>query len=76
MGKADRISGFFWLIFSLFVSYESYKLGLGTLNKPGPGFLFFWIGVVIGILSVAVVMRSFVSRRPDEGEKSSSRNRT
>jgi hypothetical protein len=69
MGKADRISGFFWLIFSVFVSYESYKLGLGTLYKPGPGFLFFWIGVVIGILSVAVVMKSFQSRKPDEGRE-------
>ena len=66
MGKADRISGFFWLIFSVFVSYESYKLGLGTLYKPGPGFLFFWIGVAIGILSVTVVLRSFESRKPHE----------
>jgi hypothetical protein len=69
MGKADRISGFFWLIFSLFVSYESYKLGLGTLYKPGPGFLFFWIGIVIGILSVAVVVRSFRNRKPDHGRE-------
>ncbi len=66
MGKADRISGFFWLIFSLFVSYESYRLGLGTLYKPGPGFLFFWIGIVIGILSVTVLLRSFGSRKPNE----------
>src|SRR3990170_1258709 len=69
MGKADRISGFFWLIFSVFVSYESHKLGLGTLYKPGPGFLFFWIGVAIGILSVTVVLRSFESRKPHEGRE-------
>jgi hypothetical protein len=37
MGKADRISGAFWLVFGLFISIESYRLGLGTLHKPGPG---------------------------------------
>jgi len=59
LGKADRISGSFWLIFSLFVSYHSYKLGLGTLHQPGPGFLFFWTGIVVGILSLTIILRSF-----------------
>jgi len=69
MDKTDRISGIFWLIFSLLVSYESYKLGLGTLRKPGPGYLFFWTGVVIGILSVTIILRSFRSKRPDEAKE-------
>jgi putative tricarboxylic transport membrane protein len=70
MGKADRISGIFWLIFSLFISFESYKLGLGALNKPGPGFLFFWTGVVIGILSVTIILRSIGKRSLDEAKES------
>jgi putative tricarboxylic transport membrane protein len=60
--KADRVSGLFWLIFSAFVSYASYKLGLGSLHQPGPGFLFFWTGIVTAILSVIVVLMSL--RKP------------
>jgi len=59
MGKADRISGAFWFLFSLFISHQSYKLGLGTLRQPGPGFLFFWTGIVIAILSLIVIFASF-----------------
>jgi putative tricarboxylic transport membrane protein len=59
MGKFDRISGFFWLLFSLFISFESYRLGLGTVNQPGPGFLFFWTGIVVAILAITVIVKSF-----------------
>ncbi|MEO0249858.1 MAG: tripartite tricarboxylate transporter TctB family protein [candidate division WOR-3 bacterium] len=62
MGRLDTISGCFWLLFSLFISYESYKLGLGNVNQPGPGFLFFWTGIVIAILSVIVIVRSFSAK--------------
>jgi putative tricarboxylic transport membrane protein len=64
--KVDRASGFFWLIFSAFVSYESYKLGLGTLHQPGPGFLFFWTGIVTAILSLIVVLKSLRKGSPEE----------
>ncbi|MDI7259365.1 MAG: tripartite tricarboxylate transporter TctB family protein [Thermodesulfobacteriota bacterium] len=66
MGKADRISGAFWFLFSLFISYESYKLGLGTVRQPGPGFLFFWTGIVIAILSLIVILISL--KKQSEGE--------
>lgn len=68
MGKADRISGPFWFIFSVFISYESYKLGLGALRHPGPGFFFFWTGIVTASLSLVVIVRSF-KKRPGEGEE-------
>jgi putative tricarboxylic transport membrane protein len=70
MEKADRASGLFWLVFSLFVSYESYELGLGTLHQPGPGFLFFWTGIVTAILSLTVIVRSFRKRSPDKANGS------
>ena len=70
MNKADRSSGFFWLIFSVFASYESYQLGLGTLRQPGPGFLFFWTGIVTAILSLTVILRSFGARSPDKLKES------
>jgi putative tricarboxylic transport membrane protein len=66
MGKVDRISGFFWLIFSVFGSYHSYKLGLGSLHQPGPGFLFFWTGIIVALLSASLIVRTF--RRQPSGE--------
>ena len=70
MGKADRASGIFWFVFSLFITYESYKLGLGILHQPGPGFLFFWTGIVVAILSLTVFVRSFRKLSADEAKES------
>ncbi len=66
MGKSDRISGTFWFFFSLFISYESYKLGLGTINQPGPGFLFFWTGIVVALLALVIIAKAL--KRPAERE--------
>jgi putative tricarboxylic transport membrane protein len=66
MEKADRASGLFWFLFSLFITYQSYKLGLGTLHQPGPGFLFFWTGIVTAILSIIIIMMSLRNRPPEE----------
>ena len=66
MGKADRISGAFWFIFGAFVTIESYRMGLGTLRRPGPGFLFFWAGIVMAILSLIVLSRAWADGRRRE----------
>jgi len=66
MGKADRISGLFWLIFSLFFSYSAYKLGMGSLRQPGPGFFFFWAGIVVALLALSVIIKSFRKKAAEE----------
>jgi putative tricarboxylic transport membrane protein len=68
MSKADRISGIFWFFFSGLISIESYRLGLGSLHQPGPGFLFFWTAVAMGILSIAVIVRAWTGRKAEEPE--------
>lgn len=68
MGKADCISSIFWLIFSLIVSIESYRVGLGTLHKPGPGFLFFWTSVFLGIMSLVTLVRAWRTKKTGEPE--------
>jgi putative tricarboxylic transport membrane protein len=72
MDKADRLSGSFWLCFSIFMTYHSYRLGLGTLHQPGPGFVFFWTGIVIALLSLAVITGSFQKPSPGEAKEPSS----
>lgn len=64
--KADRISGIFGLLFAIFMAVQSYFLGLGTIHRPGPGFLFFWTSILLGILSLLVFIRAVVERIPGE----------
>jgi len=54
--KADRISGTIWLLFSLVVIEESYRLGLGALRAPEAGFLPFVAGMTLGILSFLLLL--------------------
>ncbi len=59
MSRADRISGVFWFVFAILVCIESYRLGLGTLHQPGPGFLFFWTSIFLAIMSLIVLARAW-----------------
>ena len=58
--KADQISGLFWIIFSLYVMYGSYKLELGTFVQPGTGFFPFVCAVLIFIMAVILLIQSFI----------------
>ena len=54
----DRVSGLAWLAVALFAATQGLSLGLGSLHRPGPGFFPFWGGVVLGLLSILLVVRS------------------
>jgi putative tricarboxylic transport membrane protein len=54
----DRVSGLFWLAVALFAAMQGLSLGLGGLHRPGPGFFPFWGGVLLGLLSILLVVRS------------------
>ena len=60
--QRDLLASFF----RVFVSIESYRLGLGNLHQPGPGFLFFWTGVAMAILSIAVLVRAWTRRKAED----------
>jgi putative tricarboxylic transport membrane protein len=76
MGKSDRVSGSFWFLFCLFIIYQSYKLGLGNLYQPGPGFLFFWAGIVVAIMALVVVLQSFRAQPAEEAKEAPAEKRT
>jgi putative tricarboxylic transport membrane protein len=69
MGKADRISGTVLGLFSIYIAIESYRLGIGSLRVPGPGFIVFWAAIAIGIMAIAVVLRTW--SRGNEGKAES-----
>ncbi len=55
--KSDQASSFVWLALGAGVVYLSYRLGLGTLTHPGPGFMCFWSGLILCALSVVVFLK-------------------
>ncbi|MFB3887834.1 MAG: tripartite tricarboxylate transporter TctB family protein [Thermodesulfobacteriota bacterium] len=59
-------SGFFFLGLSIFVLWESLRLGLGTPKVPGAGFLSFCVGLVLSVLSVVLIVRGWGVRDPLE----------
>ncbi len=65
MKKLDIESSIFWLVISGYVCVRSTKLGLGNVHNPGPGFLFFWSGVVLGVLSIIVMCTSLRKMKED-----------
>ena len=72
MKKLDRLSSIFWLILSVAICIHSYKLGLGRFHNPGPGFLFFWSGVVLGVFSMMILLPTMKGHK--EASKESQEN--
>lgn len=67
MKKYDIIPIIFWIGLSLFVMVLSNKLGLGKLHHPGPGFMPFYIGVLLLIISLYLLLR-YILKKGDRGE--------
>ena len=63
MNLRDQMSGFFWLGISIFVCVESAQVSLGTFHNPGPGFLPFWAGVVLGTFSIVLILTTFLNKK-------------
>ncbi len=58
----------FWLLFSLITCVEAYRLKLGGVNNPGPGFFPFCGGLVVLVLSLVALFQSMAKKKKDAGE--------
>ena len=45
----------FWVALGILVCYGATRLGLGSITEPGSGFIFFWCGLILVILSFMVL---------------------
>jgi len=70
MRKADRIFGVIGLGLSLWCYLESRQFNYLTDFTPGPGFMPFWVGVILAILSCYLLYDTF-RRKPGKEDETS-----
>jgi putative tricarboxylic transport membrane protein len=59
MIATDRWTGLFFILFSLYVCVESWRLGVGSFFRPGAGFFPFYSGALLGALSLILGFLTF-----------------
>lgn len=62
--KAEVWGGLFWFVLGAFVVWQGYKLELGKVSDPGSGFAFFWLGILMSGLALAVLFSAVKSQGP------------
>ena len=55
MASADRAGGILLLLFAAFVTARAREMPYWMTNAPGPGFLPFWLGVMLGGASLLMI---------------------
>jgi putative tricarboxylic transport membrane protein len=59
MITTDRWTGLFFTLFSLYVCFESWRLGVGSFFRPGAGFFPFYSSLLLGLLSLILGLLAF-----------------
>ena len=59
MRKADRITGVIVLLFSIYLMEESWRMPPSATFGPGAGFLPFWLGALMALLSILLIVNAF-----------------
>ena len=57
--SAERVGGFFWLLFGCTAAYGGLGLGLGTMEELGSGFLTFVAGSFVSLMALIIIVQSF-----------------
>ncbi len=64
--KVDQINGIAFLAVSAGICLGAGRLSYGNLHNPGPGFMPFWSGIVLGLLSIGLLVKSTFESRKSE----------
>jgi putative tricarboxylic transport membrane protein len=49
---------FFWVALSILACFGAIRLGVGRATEPGSGFIFFWSGLILAVLSLVAFAES------------------
>jgi putative tricarboxylic transport membrane protein len=66
MNTYDLGSSLFWLFLSMAVCAESLRMGIGSLQNPGMGFLGFGASGLLGTLSLILFLQTIFKRTKTE----------
>jgi putative tricarboxylic transport membrane protein len=67
MKRFDRVGAVICLVFSALVIWQSGSVPRGDISQPGPGFMPFWVAVILAILSAFLWVESGLRKNsPDE----------
>jgi hypothetical protein len=58
MKTLDQTSSLFWLLVSILVFAESIRIGVGTVQNPGMGFMTFGASGILGILALVLFLQA------------------
>jgi hypothetical protein len=62
--NSDQISSLFWLVTGIGITFLSIKYEFGTFLSPGAGFITFFAGMLLSLLSIILFISSWRSREP------------
>ena len=63
MIKKNQVSSLFFILFSLYICWQSIELGFGSFAKPGPGFISLLAGVLLGVLSLIIFFGAVIAKK-------------
>ena len=58
----NRVGSIFWFLIGLCTAIEAIRLGIGSLRQPGPGFIFLLAALLLMVLSIVDLGRTFTGR--------------
>lgn len=62
--RAEKVTSLVFVLFALFVLFESRKYPLGTIDNPGPAFLPLLLSIAMAVMSIALSVRGWRNRTP------------
>jgi len=69
MKQRDLYSSIFWFLFGVFITQCGYALRLGRPSNPGSGFIIFWMGLAMMVLSASICLTAMLRKSEAEQGK-------
>ena len=62
--NSELLGGIFWLGVGAYIIFAGREMGLGGLHEPGPGFAFYWIGILMCGFAASVIGQALIAGGP------------
>lgn len=73
--RYDQVGGLLWVGLGSALCIGSIKLGLGGLHKPGPGFVPFLTGSLLGLLGIILTLHKTIQISRQKGNEGKSQSK-